>query len=93
MLPECADCGQPRELTSRGLCGPCRYRNRCAGTITDFGYTKPDRLADFAELRRSHPVEAAAVRLGLSERTGWRYEAELRDSPPAQRPAARGEAA
>jgi hypothetical protein len=79
-LRECLDCGQPRELVCRGLCNPCRQHHRNAGTIADFGYVKADRLADYADLRRTHSVAAAARRLGLSERTGWRYEQELRDS-------------
>jgi hypothetical protein len=83
-LRECADCGRPRELVTRGLCMPCRGRCRRAGTIADFGYLKPDRLADYADLRSTHSVVAAARRLGLSERTGWRYEQELREMTEAE---------
>jgi hypothetical protein len=87
MLRECAGCGQTRELVTRGLCVPCRGLHRRAGTITDFGYLKPDRLADYADLRSTHSVAVAARRLGLSERTGWRYEQELREFPVMRRAA------
>jgi hypothetical protein len=66
-------------IESRGLCAACRRRNRDRGTLGEFGYVKADRLADYAELRGlGVPVPAAAARLGVSERTAWRYEAELK---------------
>ena len=78
-LDDCADCGRLMPIESRGLCAACRKRNRDHGTLREFGYVKADRLADYAELRRLRvPVPAAAGRLGVSERTAWRYEAELK---------------
>jgi len=78
-LDDCADCGRLMPMECRGLCAACRKRNRDRGTLGEFGYVKADRLADYAELRRARvPVPAAAARLGVSERTAWRYEAELK---------------
>jgi hypothetical protein len=73
---ECASCGEDRDLCCRGLCVACRSQARRDGTLDDFGYVKADRLADFTALRRSCSVAVAAARLGVCERTGWRYEAE-----------------
>jgi hypothetical protein len=73
---ECVSCGEDRDLCCRGLCGRCRAQARRDGTVDDFGYVKADRLADFTELRRSCSVAVAAARLGVCERTGWRYEAD-----------------
>ena len=73
---ECACCGEDRDLCCRGLCVACRSQARRDGTVGEFGYIKADRLADFTELRRSCSVAVAAARLGVCERTGWRYEAE-----------------
>ena len=37
------------------------------------------RLEDYAELRSwGESIASAAARLGVSERSGWRYESELR---------------
>jgi hypothetical protein len=39
------------------------------------------RVRDYAEFRRlGYSVQRAAARLGVADRTGWRYEARLRDT-------------
>ena len=79
MTAPCDRCGNIAELVTRRLCPSCRGQCRRAGTVEDWGYLKPDRLADFTVLRaRGYRPAVAAVRLGLSARTGYRYEAELR---------------
>jgi hypothetical protein len=78
-LDDCADCGRLMPMDARGLCSACYTRNLDGGTLGEFGYVKADRVADYAELRGlGVPVPAAAARLGVSERTAWRYEAELK---------------
>ena len=80
-VAECASCEQEGPLISRGLCKPCRDRHQWAGTLTSFGYVKADRVADYADLRRDGELlEVAASRIGVSERTAWRYEAGLKDA-------------
>src|SRR5581483_7161214 len=78
-VSECASCEQMAPLTCRGLCEPCRDRHRKAGTVEEFGYVKADRLADYEWLTRDcgETLYVAAARIGISERTAWRYEAEL----------------
>src|ERR1700733_5670202 len=77
-VAECASCEQVRPIITRGLCSTCRHRFEWDGTITDWGYVKADRLEDYAWLRASgESVPVAAARLGVTERTGWRYEAQL----------------
>lgn len=95
MTGECVSCGKTRHLHCRGLCETCRWRYRSDGTITEFGYVKADRIADYAARRRAGAsVPVAAARTGVCERTGWRYEAELKDAArSAGWPAARTEAA
>ena len=78
MTGTCDSCGHPGDLPCRGLCPACRASHRRAGTLESFGYVKADRLADFAGMRPGLSVAAAAGRLGVSVRTGFRYEAELR---------------
>lgn len=78
ILAECGSCERVRPLECRGLCHTCREGRRRDGTIGGFGYVKADRVADFARLRMAGAaVAGAAGRVGVSERTGWRYEAEL----------------
>ena len=77
-LRECDSCGELRDLPCRGLCPACRASHRRNGTLDGFGYVKADRLADFAVLRPGLSVAAASGRLGVSVRTGFRYEAERR---------------
>jgi hypothetical protein len=78
MRPECVSCGEIRPLCCRSLCGGCRGRHRRDGTIGDWGWVKADRVREYASLRRlGDSVPVAAVRTGVSVRTGWRYEAQL----------------
>ena len=80
-VTECASCGNVRPLITRGLCDRCRHRHRDNGTLDDFGYLKADRVQDYAWLRKSgETLPVAASRIGVSERTAWRYEAELRSA-------------
>lgn len=80
MIDVCACCRRPREIVTRGLCARCRKRARGDGTIAQWGQVRGDRVAVFAAWRRAGaPVGSAALYAGVSERTGWRYEAELRD--------------
>jgi hypothetical protein len=77
-VAECARCGHVRPLLERGLCNSCRTRCHDDGTITEFGYVKADRVADFARLRGNGcQVAEAGERIGVSRRTAERYEAEL----------------
>ena len=78
-LAGCASCERVRPLVTRGLCDTCRHRYERDGTIGEWGYVKADRVADYARLRLAdYPVPVAASRIGVSERTAWRYEAQLR---------------
>jgi len=80
-VSECARCELVRPVWYRGLCRPCVDRCRLDGTIGCYGYVKADRMADFAWLRLGGvDVAGAAGRVGVSERTGWRYETELAGS-------------
>lgn len=81
----CADCGRVRPIPSRGLCHGCRHRHQDAGTLAEWGYTREDRIADYAALRRDPEVTpaAAAARIGVSSRTAYRYEAALREAAAA----------
>ena len=49
------------------------------GTLDGYGYPKPARLEDYAWLRSQvgATITQAAARIGVSERTGRRYEREL----------------
>lgn len=74
----CADCGRTGLIIRRGLCRPCVREHVRDGTITEFGWTRADRLAEYAALRRDGlGVAEASERAGVSCRTGWRYEAAL----------------
>lgn len=77
----CARCGRVRVLLGRGLCGGCRTTCSRNGTLTQYGYTKADREADYARWRaRGYGVAASAELIGVTERSGQRYEAALRSS-------------
>jgi hypothetical protein len=82
-VAECARCGQRKPIRARGLCGACSQRSRLDGTISDYGYTRALRLADYAWLRLEAgcTLREAAARVGVSERTALRYEAALREAP------------
>lgn len=85
-VAECARCGQLRPVHRRGLCTGCQRSAEADGTISDYGWTRADRLAEFAGLRgRGLSVAEASARAGVTERTGWRYETALRDSGNALR--------
>lgn len=76
---ECASCHRPRPIGTRGLCNGCRSRCRRNHTIAEWGEVKADRFAIYASLRAAGwSVGWAAWEIGVSERTGWRYEADLR---------------
>ena len=81
-VAECAGCEQVLPILARGLCSRCRSWHRTHGTIGDYGYVKADRMADYVRLRDSGwcDIGEAAARIGVSERTAERYEAELRDA-------------
>lgn len=84
MTGTCASCRQDREITTRGLCDACRSRCRRDHTISGWGEAKAARLEIYASLRTAGwSVGWAAWEIGVSERTGWRYEAELRSLAPA----------
>jgi hypothetical protein len=76
----CLSCQLLRIHCCRGLCSSCRTWHRRHGTLAEFGYPKPTRLEDFTWLRitRGLSVAQAAARINVSERTGWRYERQLR---------------
>jgi hypothetical protein len=78
-LAECVLCGHVKPILGRGLCGGCRSACSKDGTLTEYGYTKADRVADYARLRADGlTVTAAAARIGVHRRSATRYEAELR---------------
>ena len=82
MTDTCASCRRDREIATRGLCHACRSRCRRDHTLTEWGQVRADRAGEYAAWRRAGAsVASAAVYAGVSERTGWRYEAELRSVP------------
>lgn len=86
MIDTCASCRRDRPIASRGLCDACRHRCRRDHTIGEWGETRADRVAAYADWRRAGAsVASAAVYAGVSERTGYRYEAELRSLAPVVR--------
>ena len=86
----CASCHRSGEIVARGLCSSCRGRFRRDKTITEWGRTRADRVEDYAWLTREcgEPLPAAAARVGVCERTAWRYEKQLRTDPTTEREAA-----
>jgi len=82
---ECSACGHVHILKQRGLCHSCALRATEDGTIRDYGWTRSERLAEYAGLRREGlGIAAASARLGVCKRTGERYEAALAASGRAQ---------
>jgi hypothetical protein len=77
-VAECACCGRVRLIRGRGLCAGCTWSRRNDGTIGEWGWTRADRLAEYAALRGTLTRREAAARLGVSVRTADRYEAALR---------------
>lgn len=78
---ECVRCDRFRVLPIRGLCTTCYKYVREDGSLGDYGWTRNDRLAEYAGLRAGGlSIPAAAKRMGVSTRTGTRYEAELREA-------------
>ena len=75
-------CGHPLPAHGRGLCENCYHRWRyhgCPEDVPPAGAKRKWRLEDYAELRAwGETLECAALRLHISERTAWRYEAELK---------------
>ena len=77
-VAECGDCGRIRPVARRGLCNTCVHTHERAGEIGEQGWTRADRLAEYAALRRDGlGVAEASARAGVSCRTGQRYEAAL----------------
>lgn len=74
---ECARCGKLRMLPCRGLCRGCLKVTTKNGTIREYGWTKADRMAEYARCRSGGlHLREAAERTGVDERTAWRYETE-----------------
>lgn len=74
----CADCEQVKPILCRGLCVSCWSRHDSAGTLANYGYTAADRRRDFARFRRGGlSIAEAAARVGVTYRSGQRYEARL----------------
>lgn len=68
--------------SGRGICVTCWYKSKADGTLDDYprltGY-KEDRLEDYTFMRKfGRSVQEASESVGVSERTGWRYERDLR---------------
>jgi hypothetical protein len=84
----CASCQLLRVHAGRGLCDSCRTWHRRNGTLAHYGYPKPARFQDYTWLRiqRGLTVAQAAASTGVSERTGWRYERQLRAARQAVTP-------
>lgn len=82
-MVSCVDCKQMHWPRARGLCRACHDRHRKAGTLCDFPVQgHPGKIAhfdDYAWLRKQGAtIYEAARRAGVTSRTGWRYEKELR---------------
>lgn len=80
----CACCDELGQHRGRRLCQTCYDRHRLAGTLDRHpmvGHALPSlwRIESYTELRgRGLPVREAAKRLGVTARTGWRYEARIK---------------
>ena len=88
----CLGCRRERPHAARGLCGACYAAKRHRGTVAEVPRigrpvltdAKRGRLEDFAELLGwGVTFEGACSRLGVTERTGWRYMAHLRSQEVA----------
>lgn len=85
-------CGCGRPVARRGLSKACYDRWRYWGCPQEIPVPahigndrrERDRLEDYAEIRaQGYRVEHAAARIGVSERTAWRYETQLRNREQA----------
>lgn len=80
----CVCCGGLGRHSGRRLCKTCYSRHHLARTLDRhpvLGYALPKlwRVESYAELRgRGLSVRDAAERLGVSDRTGTRYEVQLK---------------
>jgi hypothetical protein len=80
-VAECASCEEVGPIQSRGLCFRCYDHHQADGTLGEYGYVREDRIADYMSLRRAGlTCEEAAARVGVTARTGYRYEREYRQS-------------
>jgi hypothetical protein len=86
----CASCEQAGTNHGRGLCHSCYARHQHDGTLAQFPSFKAARAEDYAWLRTQcgTTISEAAHRVGVSTRTGWRYERALRATQTV--PASRG---
>ena len=78
MTAACDCCGHTRKIECRGLCRTCRGRAAKYGSLQEWGYVKADRLTEYQEMRAAgYTAGQSAWTVGVSERTGQRYENEL----------------
>lgn len=90
----CKRCNRFKPHCAKGYCWSCySYRRRpykpTGAGMGGAGVPRTpaevaDRLAEYADLRARHyTIEQAALRVGLSTRTGHRYEARLKSQKGA----------
>lgn len=82
----CANCEQPGIHDGHDWCRRCARRWRRAGRPADGPPPyRTRRWDEYAELTREmgHTLRQAAERMGITERTAWRYEARLRATETA----------
>ncbi|MFB4276073.1 hypothetical protein ACBJ59_12315 [Nonomuraea sp. MTCD27] len=81
---ECACCGSAGLHDGRSLCHSCYHWHHANGTLGKYPPLRTwlatlARIEDFAELRRGGlSVRAAAARVGVTKRSGERYERRLK---------------
>lgn len=80
-VAECDSCGHAKPIDAFGWCKPCYKRWDRAGR-PDSGPPprRVGRVDEYFELTREqyYTLPNAAARMGISERTAWRYEARIR---------------
>lgn len=80
----CACCDKLGRHGGRGLRHSCYMRHHHAGNLDKYpprgrSYPRQWRVESYAELRaRRVPIREAADRLGVTDRTGYRYERQLK---------------
>jgi hypothetical protein len=85
----CACCDELGRHGGRGLRNTCYNRHHKAGTLDQFPPLRTSlprrwRLEAYTEIRaRGVSVRKAAKQLGVTDRTGWRYEHLLKTSQDA----------